>query len=109
MGVYVVEDPDDEDETSSSVCCMGGCLTGCAFAVLLLVVLPAGALITFYAGNKNDFGVLSAGICMIGIPLLSVPAFIFIYLNRRRIRRFRKTKVDEQVSPSEGKDKKDRY
>jgi hypothetical protein len=69
----------------------------------------AGALITFYAGNKNDYGVLSAGICMIAVPLLSVPAFIFIYLNRRRIRRFGKTKVQGQASTQDGKERKIRY
>ncbi|XP_078340440.1 uncharacterized protein LOC111107134 [Crassostrea virginica] len=109
MGVYTPEDPEEEDESSSSICCLGGCVSGCAFVVLLLVILPAGALITFYAGNNNDYGVLSAGICMIVIPILSVLTFIFIYLNRRRIRKFRKTKVTGGTDTNEGKDRKTRY
>lgn len=110
MGVYVVtDDPDEEDEPSSSICCLGGCLTGCAFALLLLVILPAGALITFYAGNNNDYGILSVGICMIAIPILAVLTFIFIYMNRRRIRRFRKTKVNGATETTAGKDRKTRY
>lgn len=110
MGVYVVtDDPDEEDEPSSSICCVGGCLTGCAFALLLLVILPAGALITFYAGNNNDYGILSVGICMIVIPILAVLMSIFIYMNRRRIRRFRKTKVNGTTKTTAGKDGKTRY
>lgn len=107
MGVYVVtDDPDEEDEPSSSICCVGGCLTGCAFALLLLVILPAGALITFYAGNNNDYGILSVGICMIVIPILAVLMSIFIYMNRRRIRRFRKTKVNGTTKTLRGKTEK---
>ncbi|XP_061186675.1 uncharacterized protein LOC133194784 [Saccostrea echinata] len=109
MGVYTIEDADDDDEPSSSVCCLGGCVTGCALAILLLVILPAGALITFYAGNNEDYGVLSAGICMIAIPLLSVPTFIFIFMNRRRILKFRKTKVVGCSNSSVGRDRKVRY
>uniref|UniRef100_A0A8W8LKR1 Uncharacterized protein n=1 Tax=Magallana gigas TaxID=29159 RepID=A0A8W8LKR1_MAGGI len=121
MGVYVVTDDPDEEafydvffvnfsyEPSSSICCVGGCLTGCAFALLLLVILPAGALITFYAGNNNDYGILSVGICMIVIPILAVLTFIFIYMNRRRIRRFRKTKVNGTTKTTAGKDGKTRY
>lgn len=76
---------------------------------LYIYCLILGALITFYAGNNNDYGILSVGICMIVIPILAVLTFIFIYMNRRRIRRFRKTKVKGTTETTAGKDRKTRY
>ncbi|KAK3102771.1 hypothetical protein FSP39_013834 [Pinctada imbricata] len=98
--MYSDNDDDDEPQTSG-LCCLGGCLTGCAFCVLLLIILPAGVLLTFYASNNKDYGVLSAGICLIAVPLMSVPVVLIVFLNRRRIRRFRKRKVLSKVQKDE--------
>lgn len=93
------EDIDEDEEQETGLCCLSGCLTGTATAILFVIVLPAGILLTFYAANNNDLGVLSAGIILIAIPILSLPLFIVLFYNRRRLRRmkrqFRKRKVTD--------------
>ena len=55
-----------------------------------------GILLSLYSINNKDYGVLSAGIILILVPIFSIPVLITIYKNRRRIRkirRFRKTRI----------------
>lgn len=90
------EEFDEEDEEPMGLCCMSGCLTGCALGLLFIIVLPAGILLSLYSINNKDYGVLSAGIILILVPIVSIPVLITIYYNRRRIRkirRFRKTRI----------------
>lgn len=87
---------DEEDDEPTGLCCMSGCLTGCSLGLLFIVVLPAGILLSLYAINNRDYGVLSAGIILILVPIISIPVLVILYYNRRRlrkIRRFRKTKI----------------
>lgn len=86
----------EEDEEPMGLCCMSGCLTGCSLGVLFIIVLPAGILLSLYSINNKDYGVLSAGIILILVPLISIPVLVGVHYNRRRlrkIRRFRKTKI----------------
>ncbi|VDH97810.1 uncharacterized protein [Mytilus edulis] len=90
-------DYEDEDDEPMGLCCMSGCLTGCSLGLLFIVVLPAGILLSLYSINNKDYGVLSAGIILILVPMISIPVLIVLYYNRRRlrkIRRFRKTRID---------------
>lgn len=64
-----------------------------------------GILLSLYSINNKDFGVLSAGIILILVPLISIPVVVIVHYNRRRlrkIRRFRKTKIDTETGANSG-------
>lgn len=67
------EELKEEDEPDVAVCCMKGCLAGLTVAVLLLIILPAGILVTVYADGNNDVTFLALGIVLICIPLITFP------------------------------------
>jgi len=54
-----------------------------------------GILLIIYATNNKDYDVLAAGIILITFSVVAIPVAIAIYLNRRRIRRIRKRKIQD--------------
>ncbi|XP_033746773.1 uncharacterized protein LOC117331909 [Pecten maximus] len=99
-----VDEEDEEVEPEAGLCCLGGCLTGSSLCLLLVIIFPAGILLSIYATNNNQYDVLAAGIILVAFPIITIPVVIAVYLNRRRIMRIRKRKVsDGECKPSSRK------
>ncbi|OWF56549.1 uncharacterized protein LOC110446267 [Mizuhopecten yessoensis] len=92
---HCVDEEDEEDEPEARLCCLGGCLTGCSLCLLLVIIFPAGILLSIYATSNKQYDVLAAGIILVVFPLITIPIVIAVYLNRRRIMRIRNQKVTD--------------
>ncbi|XP_060062908.1 uncharacterized protein LOC132543423 [Ylistrum balloti] len=92
------DDDDDDVEPQAGLCCLGGCLTGTSLCLLLVIIFPAGILLSIYATNNNQYDVLAAGIILVAFPVITIPIVIAVYLNRRQIMRIRKRKVADGKS-----------
>ncbi|XP_069141193.1 uncharacterized protein [Argopecten irradians] len=92
---HLGDEDDEEVEPEAGLCCLGGCLTGSSLCLLLVIIFPAGILLSLYATNNNQYDVLAAGIILMAFPVITIPVVIAIYLNRRRLMRIRKRKVTD--------------
>ncbi|XP_060571552.1 uncharacterized protein LOC132729741 [Ruditapes philippinarum] len=89
----IMNEEDEEEVEDLQICCLSGCLTTIAVAILFFLALPTGVLLCVYATANDDPEVLAVGIVLAVSPVISLPLIIIILYNRRRIRRLRKRKV----------------
>lgn len=103
------DDDDEEDGKPRPLCCLEGCLIGSIATFLFLIVIPAGILLTMYGINSKSDAILGTGICLIIVPVLSVPVFIGIYANQRRLKRLRKRLGRNQVCAGQSRTSSSEY
>ncbi|WAR26024.1 hypothetical protein MAR_011728 [Mya arenaria] len=77
---------DDSSEPELAFWCRAGCVSTVCVSALIFLALPAGILLCVYASNNADNELLTVGIIISCLPILTLPLIVLVLFNRRCIR-----------------------